>query len=646
MRAHLYVSAVAVLLGLLAPRCETLAAEVAQPSSKATRSNPKELERRAAETVEQALLAEADEQPAERAALLKQAVELAPGYAPARWQAGLVRWQGKWQSVEAVTEAAARDPQRVAYAALRAQQALSAEAERELAQWCLKHKLDVEFKYHLRKLLEFTPDDPIALHELGLHAYEGELLTKPEIAARKKEAESRQHGLSYWKPRLTAWRRDLNDTDEAKRDEALSQIRAITDVEVIGAFEAVLAESDPAAKTSEFSREMIGVLGRMQDARATFALVREAVLSQWPDAQEAAVAELKRHELTDYVPYTLGNMLTLYESKYVMTVAPNGTVHYEQRLKRQHADSDDVGLRKTEVVPAIGIGLGAMARNTPAGVLRDDQYALDKSRPSLERHKRFAAREARWNAFKDALNLAALDEAVVGELNRITEDRNAAIRRLLVVNTGTDQGEDPHAWWGWWTNYNELNYSPERRVNYYESESTYYDYVHYNGAGHFSSCFIAGTPVWTLTGARAIENIQPGDRVLAEDPQTGELAFKTVLQTTIRPPSPTRKLQIGDELIVATRGHRFWQVGRGWQMAKQLEPPAMLHGVGGALPLEIAEDGEDAEAHNLVVADFHTYFVGKNRTLVHDNSAPRPLLGSVPGLVQNEATATPAAAKQ
>jgi hypothetical protein len=396
-------------------------------------------------------------------------------------------------------------------------------------------------------------------------------------------------------------------------------------------------EPDPAAKTSAFSREMIGVLGRMQDARATFALVREAALSQWPDAQQAAIAELKQHDLTDYVPYTLGNMPALYESKYVMTVDPNGTVHYQQRMKRQHADSDDVGLNKTDVVPTIGKGLSAMARDGVDKVRRDDEYGNDNY-ATRGRHKQFAAREARWNAYTDAIKLADLDEAVVGELNRVTEDRNSAIRRLLIANTGTDEGDDPHAWWDWWKSYNELHYSPERRVNYYGSESIYYDYVHYNGMA-VASCFIAGTPVCTLIGPRPIENIQPGDRVLAEDPQTGELAFKTVTQTTVRPPSPTRKLQIGNELIVATRGHRFWQVGRGWQMAKQLEPPAVLHAGGGALPLESAADGEEAEAFNLFVADFHTYFVGQNRVLVHDNSAPKPLLGSVPGLVQKMAPA-------
>lgn len=119
-----------------------------------------------------------------------------------------MRWQGKWQSIDEVTQAAARDSNREDYARLRTERPSSAEVERDLAQWCLKHKLDVEARYHLRKLLDFAPDDALALRELGLFSYEGELLTKPDIAARKKAAESQKHGLTYWKPRLAAWRRD------------------------------------------------------------------------------------------------------------------------------------------------------------------------------------------------------------------------------------------------------------------------------------------------------------------------------------------------------------------------------------------------------------------------------------------------------
>ena len=69
----------------------------------------------------------------------------------------------------------------------------------------------------------------------------------------------------------------------------------------------------------------------------------------------------------------------------------------------------------------------------------------------------------------------------------------------------------------------------------------------------------------------AIETIKVGDRVLAQDIDTGELAYKPVLRTTVRPAKPLVRLQIGDEAIVATGGHRFWVSGEGWTKSRDLK---------------------------------------------------------------------------
>jgi hypothetical protein len=44
------------------------------------------------------------------------------------------------------------------------------------------------------------------------------------------------------------------------------------------------------------------------------------------------------------------------------------------------------------------------------------------------------------------------------------------------------------------------------------------------------------------------------------------------------------------------------------------------------------DDLPDAEAYNLVVDDFHTYFVGRLGLLVHDNNFRRPTTAVLPGL--------------
>ena len=108
------------------------------------------------------------------------------------------------------------------------------------------------------------------------------------------------------------------------------------------------------------------------------------------------------------------------------------------------------------------------------------------------------------------------------------------------------------AWWNWWADYTET-YRPQKQI----SSTTYGDGSYANnsqllsmysttatrgpgsGAAAFAECFVAGTPVATISGPVAIEKLQIGDRVLSQNAQTGELAFKAVLGATIRPPVET-----------------------------------------------------------------------------------------------------------
>ena len=136
-------------------------------------------------------------------------------------------------------------------------------------------------------------------------------------------------------------------------------------------------------------------------------------------------------------------------------------------------------------------------------------------------------------------------------------------------------------------------------------------------------------------GTVPIESIQPGDRVLAQDQDTGELAYQVVLTTTLRPPAKMLEIKAGGESIHTTLGHPFWVAGRGWQMAKQLKEGDLLHGLAGATPIESINAAGEHAAHNLVVDDDNTYFVGQSGLLVHDNEFRKPTRAIVPGLVRD-----------
>jgi len=277
------------------------------------------------------------------------------------------------------------------------------------------------------------------------------------------------------------------------------------------------------------------------------------------------------------------------------------------------------------------------------------------------------ATEARWHRIGQNVNLVNLEEAFDGVLtppererewlarqrlaqgvarsrgqyavraitieNQVTHENVATFRRnhriipVLAQTTGQEIGNNPQQWWDWWQNYNEY-YVPEERPVY---EQRYVDISH--NYVQMMSCFAKGTPVWTKTDLVPIETLEMGDLVLSQDADTGELAYKPIIGRTVRPPSKILKLKIGGSELNTTLGHPFWVAGVGWRMAKEVEDGAMLHALTGAAEVKGFEKAGEAEAFNLVVADFSTYFVGEQGLLVHDNTPRKPTRAAVPGLV-------------
>jgi hypothetical protein len=207
--------------------------------------------------------------------------------------------------------------------------------------------------------------------------------------------------------------------------------------------------------------------------------------------------------------------------------------------------------------------------------------------------------------------------------------------QALSLATGHALPERADAWWNWWDEHNEVSYATEKPT---------YERVDSNVVGSFlpelpgeyvrHSCLVAGTHVLTETGSVAVEEIEPGDRVLAQDPESGELAYKPVLRTTRRDPVETLTLDAGEAgSLSCTGGHQFWVSGKGWLRARQLEPGMMLHTVDGSAELQQASKGPTAEVFNLVVADFHSYFVADGKWLSHDITPQAPTNTIVPGLL-------------
>ncbi len=77
----------------------------------------------------------------------------------------------------------------------------------------------------------------------------------------------------------------------------------------------------------------------------------------------------------------------------------------------------------------------------------------------------------------------------------------------------------------------------------------------------------------------------------------------------------------------------FWVAGAGWMKARELLSGCELHGVTGTVRVSVTETADEAETYNLIVADFHSYFVGEDKLLCHDNTVRRPTKAKVPGLL-------------
>jgi hypothetical protein len=268
-----------------------------------------------------------------------------------------------------------------------------------------------------------------------------------------------------------------------------------------------------------------------------------------------------------------------------------------------------------------------------------------------------------------SLQDAQAREREIVQANLVVNANNERVFEVLEQTTRAQVTRDPNEWRKWWQDYNEVELHKQTRVGFQVqqqrmtrvklprpgqnsgggaqtsdspsgtgSQST--GRARRRGIAPFRAafraavdCFVAGTEVWTETGVEPIETIRVGDRVLAQEPKTGELSFKPVVATTLRLNVPVIQMVFTTEAITCTLGHPVWVNGDGWRMAKQLLPEQQLHTVHGGVCLsEMKRLEEYKDTHSLVVADFHTYFVGETGVLVHDNVYRESTSVLVPGL--------------
>jgi hypothetical protein len=539
----------------------------------------------------------------------------------ARWQAGFVRDGNSWRSFDSPLSAASTDELMAQYRSRRDDVPESYDRQLGLANWCRKQGLHDQERAHLWTALWSCPDGEQAeiLHRLGHRTVGGVWLSSEDLRDWFRQNQQTEAALKRWETKLNKLARNLSGSAR-QRDEAARQLREIADPASIPAIELTLA-----GDSEESALVAVHAFTKFEGPVAALALAKQAVFSHWPEVRRAAVQSLKLRNPDDFAPSLIALLATPIRTQVRWRAcwgssgsgSGSGVLLFSYVLARETDRQFQVATFQSANF-LVNAWVDGMVVDGPS-------YRASRGNNAAD----FGLARGENDALRATAEATEINERTVAELNERTVAINRRIGDVLSAISGREASVDPVGWWNWWSQYSDLQQVADKHVvSVGESEVI----GNPNSGFRILSCFAAGTPVWTESGARAIETIKVGDRVLAKDVETGELAYKPVLRTTVRPPKELTTLRFGDETIVCTGGHRFWNSGSGWIKARELTPQTLLHTVTGNTPVWSARKGSTAETYNLVVADFHTYFVGKTGVLCQDLLIPRSTNNVVPGL--------------
>ncbi|TWU29248.1 polymorphic toxin-type HINT domain-containing protein [Bythopirellula polymerisocia] len=607
----------------------------------------------------QALAAAARGEATECEQLLAEVLRTDPDYQLARWYSGQVHYDGQWMPINAVGQMVSSDPRWDEYQARKLETGNSPREHASLARWCRTEGLSYEEKWHWLNVLASDPDNREALGRLDLRIYQGQYMSPGQIKEHKLHAENAEDDFKVLTKRYQSWIAKAIRANSDDIEDTVKKVSEINDVAAIPALieiffldmktdKAVLSklgDEQGGRLLSDLRLAVVQALTQMEQHEATWALLQIAV--EWPDpeASNQAAEALIPREKSSYMPTLMGALSSPLEAAISVRVAPNGQYTVYEDIAESHPLVRNSHFKTSKFLNQHTLTINKTSTVTDYRGMRDWTDRPKVSRQTASVSKTWSERNRDFN---NAMAQASGSRERIDLENSLREQRNANILKVLRIVTGEDLGSHPSAWWKDWNIYNELN-TPEKLTDYqtYE-EQDYSRYSYQNYAQNYSgsvgtppprpptthSCFVAGTPVWTQSGPVRIETVQVGDLVLSQDPFTGKLDYRPVLETSVGPPSPILNLVIDHETISTTRGHRFWVVDKGWQMSKFLKPGDRLVAQQGWPELLSVEKANESEAFNLVVGQFHTYFVGNQKLLVHDKNCPLPNIAYLPGVEQ------------
>lgn len=562
----------------------------------AKEANPNE------QDVYDALRTEFDPDAGDRGTLLNGVLQRDPDFAPAHWAKGEVWHKERWVDYEAVPQDAKGNAAWNAYREFRRHSDASASTQQKLADYCRKNKLAEQERGHLRAVIVADRDNMTAHKRLGEVNVDGEWLSKPDLEERRAHSRAVADALKKCKAPLTRLSQQLKSGAISHAD-AVQELKRYSDPMFFPSLELYVSTPDPTGALA-----VIEALSFLWDAEASLSLARHAMAHPVEMVRDAAVDVLRQRDFHGFIPQLLASLQSPVLTREALA-NHNGTLVWRQVFYVDKQDSQQLAVLDRVFHLEGDI---SSAGTVAYGAVRNESDFRNRS---------------------------------LDQINQGIAASNEKVSDLLKKVTGKHALRTPDDWWTWWSDENEsvvLDGKPHR-VRRSVSHSNVCRVPEIPAAGSERvlssrptlSCLAPGTEIWTDAGPVAVELIRTGDLVLSQHPETGELAYKAVVRPTERPPANLLRITLGDETIRATGGHSFWISGYGWVTARKLRKGFLMHTATGVKAVDEVKDEETlTKAFNLVVDDFHTYFVGKTRLYSYDNTARLPALVPVPGLTE------------
>ena len=544
------------------------------------------------------------------------------------WQAGFIHSGGHWLPYEKSVAAGEQAAKLEEYRKQRATFAEELHGQWKLANWCRKNGMLDQERVHLLQVLaerDPTVKTDAVYERLGCQKV-GDVWVSPqerlEAARIKSEIET---SFRRWESKLAAIIQQLGGTPK-QRKLAERKLTEITDPSTVPAIATIFCTSThPLAETG------VRTLGQIREYQASRALAGQAVFSPWKPVRTEAIELLKQRKLVEFVPDLLLLLSNPVRTKLNLDSqkTPSTSTHALTRYAEMNCDY--VWVEETKDTIRVGI-----RRLFPISTSNSFSQLASIAHPQLNNVKadNYTGKPADFRiALLELDDQAFLLDRSADSVNDVRSETNERVGKVLSDCTGQPMTSEPNAWWSWWAKFSSVDMPDRKSVVVVDERQAQPNVPSLAVRTIQMSCLVAGTPVWTERGFVAIDKIQSGDLVLSKDIETGELAYKPVMQTTVRPPTPVHQFDVDGTTIMASLGHHFWISGEGWAKTRELILNHPVHTVAGMHRITAVQDkGRVEPVYNLVVADFHTYFVGDAMVLSHDVLPPSLTNVKIPGL--------------